>query len=250
LASPTDLWYPVTKSLKPGISYQIAVGYYTGLEKRSTLISVEAYYKTMQNLIEYREGAVLVLNNNFEKELINGKGEAYGMEVFINKNQGRFTGWVGYTLSWATRQFDELNNGKRYFAKYDRRHDISIVGMYEITKRINISAVWVYASGNPFTARIGQHVAPNPSYTGIELIPIYSGKNEFRLSSQHRLDFDISFKNKPGKRFTSEWHIGAYNLYNRAQPNRVSLTTKNGGYAYEQRGLFGLIPSISYNFKF
>jgi CarboxypepD_reg-like domain/TonB-dependent Receptor Plug Domain len=250
LASPTDLWYPVTQNIKPGISDQIALGYFTGVEKWNTLISVEAYYKNMQNLLEYREGAVLVLNNNFEKELVKGNGNAYGVEAFIHKNQGRFTGWIGYTLSWATRQFDELNKGMRYYAKYDRRHDVSLVGMYEITKRISIAGVWVYASGNPFTARIGQHIAPNPSYTGVELIPIYGDKNSSRLSSQHRLDIDITFKNKPGKRFASEWHFGAYNVYNRAQPNRVSLTTKNGGYAYEQRGLFGIIPSIAYNFKF
>jgi TonB-dependent Receptor Plug Domain/Carboxypeptidase regulatory-like domain len=250
LASPTDLWYPLTKSIKPGISDQLALGYFTGIDKLNTLISVEGYYKKMHNLLEYREGAVLILNNNFEKELISGSGDAYGAELFVNKNQGKFTGWIGYTLSWATRQFDELNNGKRYYAKYDRRHDISLVAMYEITKRIHFSAVWVYASGNPFTPRIGQHIAPNPSYTGLELIPIYGAKNAYRLSSQHRLDFDITIKSNPDKRYIGEWHIGAYNVYNRAQPNRVSLTLKDGKYVYEQKGLFGVIPSIAYNFKF
>jgi TonB dependent receptor/Carboxypeptidase regulatory-like domain/Secretin and TonB N terminus short domain/TonB-dependent Receptor Plug Domain len=250
LAMPTDLWYPVTQAVKPGISDQISLGYYTGSDKINTLISVEGYYKTLKNLIEYKEGAVLILNENFEKEMVFGSGEAYGTEVFINKTQGKFTGWIGYTLSYATRQFDSINKGKKYFARYDRRHDFSAVALYDISKRIKFSAAWVYSSGSPFTARIGTHVMPNPSNTGVEFVPIYSDKNAYRLASQHRLDIDITILRNPKRKLKGEWHIGAYNAYNRAQPNRVAVKFEDGKYKYEQRGLFGIIPSVAYNFKF
>jgi hypothetical protein len=250
IALPTDLWYPVTKKVKPEFSDQYSWGYYSGISKHNILLSAEVYYKKMKNLIEYKEGAVLILNNNFESELVNGRGEAYGLELFANKSEGRFAGWVGYTLSWATRQFDSINRGKEYYARYDRRHDFSIVAMYEISKSISISGVWVFSSGNPFTARIGQYIMPNPSNTSVIAIPIYSGKNEYRLSNAHRLDFDLCVKAKQRKNWQGEWHFSAYNLYNRTQPSRLRLKLIDGTYKYQQTGLFGVIPSISYNFKF
>jgi hypothetical protein len=250
LALPTDLWYPVTKTIKPSVSDQVSVGYFTGIQKINTLISVEAYYKTMNNLIEYREGAVLIFSNKFEQEMVRGKGKAYGVELFVNKTQGKFTGWVGYTLAYSKRQFDSLNKGQWYYAKYDRRHDVSVVACYDISKRVSVSSAFVYSSGSPFTARIGQFLAPNPSLTGVDFVPIYSARNAYRLSAQHRLDIDFTIKSLPRKHWQGEWHIGAYNVYNRAQPNRVSLVVEpNGSYKYEQRGLFGIIPSIAYNFK-
>jgi hypothetical protein len=251
IALPTDLWYPVTQSIKPSSCDQVSAGYYTGINKHNILISVEGYYKQMKNILEYKEGANLILNSKFEQEMIRGRGDSYGAEIFINKTQGKFTGWVGYTLSWATRRFDSLNRAKQYFAKYDRRHDVSVVAMYDISSRVSASLAWVFSSGNPFTARIGQHFMPNPSGTSLDLIPIYSDKNAFRLSNQHRLDFDLCIKRNPKRKFKGEWHIGAYNAYNRAQPYRVQLKYDvASGYRYEQVGLFGVIPSIAYNFKF
>lgn len=250
VALPTDLWYPVTKTIKPLYSDQVSLGYYTGIEKTKTLISAEVYYKKMRNSVEYKEGAMLLLNNNFEKELVRGSGEAYGLEVFINKTSGRFTGWIGYTLSYATRQFDSLNKGKTFWAKYDRRHDISFVAMYDITKRLSVSAVWVYATGSPFTARVGQYILPNPGYNGVITVPVYSDRNAYRLSDSHRLDIDFCLKRKPTRKWQGEWHFSAYNAYNRTQPSRVRIRLVDGTYKYQQTGLFGIIPSIAYNFKF
>jgi hypothetical protein len=250
VALPTDLWYPVTKQLKPTQSHQGSLGYFHTIEKRNLLLSVEAYYKTMKNILEYREGAVLLLNNNFEKELVTGKGESYGIEFFAQKSLGRLTGWLGYTLSWANRQFSALNEGKKYFAKYDRRHDFSAVASFDITKHISISSAFVLSTGNPFTARVSQYIMPNPSFTNIDILPVYSSKNSIRLSTSHRFDIDVVFKNLFGKKWQNEIHVGAYNAYNRTQPNRVVLTNDgNGGYYYEQRGIFGFIPSFALNFK-
>jgi hypothetical protein len=259
IALPTDLWYPITENIKPQISDQVAFGYNHLFNKHKLAFSAEVYYKWLQNLIEYREGASLVLNNDFESELIQGTGDAWGLELMIKKERGKFTGWIAYTLSWATRDFEELNGGKKFWAKYDRRHTGSVVMTYKLSKRWTASAVWVYQTGSRFTAQNGQYFMPNPTLTGVDVIPIYTARNEVQMSSSHRLDLNFVlqgrknrlFGNKKKKYVTGEWHIGCYNLYNQTQPFRVNIVaTENGGYKYEQPGLFGFIPSVAYNFKF
>jgi len=253
VALPTDLWYPVTANIAPQISDQVAVGYNMLFEKIGTSLTIEGYYKWLQNLIEYREGANLILNNNFENELLQGKGDAWGGEVLLQKNKGRFNGWISYTISWATRDFDELNGGRTFWAKYDRRHSISIVGNFDISKRITFSAVWVYQTGSRFTAQIGQYFMPNSTLTGLDIIPIYTDRNEVQMSPSHRLDLNLTIHSREKeKKFKSEWAFGCYNVYNHAQPYRVDIVPAEQGigYKYQQPGLFGFIPSIAYNFKF
>jgi hypothetical protein len=256
IALPTDLWYPVTKKVKPIYSNQIAAGYNHNFPKLKTIASIEVYYKHMRNLIEYREGAVLVLNDNYENELIEGQGESYGMELFLQRNAGRFTGWIGYTISWTTRQFDEINNGKKYYARYDRRHDLSFVGTCEITKRFIISAVWVYSTGQRFTPVIGYFLMPNSSTTNVNTLPIYGERNGTVLPAAHRMDISFIIKsrekaNRKWMKWQGEWSFGAYNLYNRAQPYRVEVQSNDdGSLKYVSRGLFGFIPFISYNFRY
>jgi hypothetical protein len=254
VALPTDLWYPVTKAVKPIYSDQIAAGYNFNFRKLKTMITVEGYYKWMQNLIEYREGAVLILNNNYEDELVEGKGRAYGFEFFAQRTEGKLTGWIGYTLSWSTRQFDELNNGNLFFAKFDRRHDFSFVGSWDITKRITFAAVWVFSTGQRFTPITGNFLMPNSSLTSVDVLPIYADKNSIQLPSAHRLDVNFVFKSRDDRKWMiwqGEWSIGAYNLYNRAQPYKIEVAEDgNGGFKYQAKGLFGFIPSVAYNFKF
>lgn len=252
IALPTDLWYPVTDKVKPQVADQFAVGYTHNFDSIQTLLTVEAYYKNMRNLIEYREGAVLILNDNYEDELVEGNGEAYGFEVFLNKTGGKLTGWVGYTISWATRHFPQLNQGKKYYAKYDRRHDVSVVGSYEFTKRFSISAVWVFSTGSRFTPVVGQYFMPNSALTGVDILNVYTPKNAIQLPASHRMDINFIFKTKKRKYWVDgEWHIGAYNLYNRAQPYRIQVVANpDGTYKYQAVGLFGFIPSVAYNFKF
>ncbi len=253
LALPTDLWYPATKNIQPANSDQISAGYFTwvGEGKKRTELSGEIYYKKLRRLIEYREGARLILNDNYESELISGSGDAYGIEMLAQKNSGKLSGWIGYTLSWSERTFPGLNNGHTYFARYDRRHDISVVANYEFKPRFAVSAAFVYSSGSPFTPIVAKYLQPFPNYSGVDLLPIYPAKNSYRLHAAHRLDIDLIFKGKKHKRWQGEWHVGAYNFYNRTQPNRVTITVgTDGREKYQERGLFGVMGSLSYNFKF
>ncbi len=254
VALPTDLWYPVTKNVKPGFSDQLSAGWFTHVlqGKKQVQVSAEVYYKRLNRLIEYREGARLILNDNYEQELIRGNGRAWGLELLVQKNTGRLTGWLGYTLAWADRRFPDLNKGKTYFARYDRRHDLSVVANYQIRPRFAVSFAWVYSTGNTFTPIAAKYVMPLPNYSGLDLLPVYPAKNSHRLNDAHRLDIDFVFKGKTRKRWQGEWHVGAYNAYNRTQPNRVviRLDETTGKERYEERGLFGIIGSLSYNFKF
>ena len=254
VALPTDLWYPVSAQIKPQSADQVAIGYQRSFDKLKSFLTVEAYYKSMRNLIEYREGANLILNNNFEDQLLQGNGRAWGLEMMLKKDEGRLTGWLAYTLSWTDRQFDDLNGGRKFWAKYDRRHIVSVVGVYKISDHWDFSAVWEYSTGSRFTALVGQYFAPNASLTSVDIIPVYTDRNAVQLSASHRLDVNFVRKTKPknpDRKYQAEWHFGAYNVYNRASPYRVNVTPDgNGGYRYTQPGLFGFIPSIAYNFKF
>lgn len=258
ISLPTDLWYPVTGNIKPQTANQVSLGYFHNLPKWKSLFSAEVFYKNMSNLIEYREGSNLLLNDEFEKDLVQGNGKAYGIELLLKKDQGKLRGWIGYTLSKSARDFELLNGGRSFPAKYDRRHDLSIVASYDISKRITIGSVWVYSSGARFTAQIGQYFVPNLSLTGVERIPIYSDRNAVSMSPSHRLDLNFTIKPKKERRWYGEWQIGCYNLYNRATPFRIEIETEsretaNGeeiSQVYKQPGLFGFIPYFTYNFKF
>lgn len=250
IALPTDLWYPVTENVKPQRSHQFAVGYTRIFPKQQASLEIESYYKSLKNLIEYREGASLILNDNFERELLAGDGESYGLEFLVRKKHGIFTGWFSYSISKTTRTFDELNSGNTYSAKYDRTHVMNFVSMAELTDKVSFSAVWTFQSGARFTPQIGQFLMPNSSLTSFELIPIYGDRNGTQLGSSHRLDINFILKPRGKNRFGGEWHIGAYNFYNKAAPFRVDIKNNGVAYEYVQQGLFGFIPSISYNFNF
>ncbi len=255
VALPTDLWYPATKQVKPLVSDQLSAAYNLLFPKIKCMYTAEVYYKWMQNMIDYREGAVLLLNDHYENELVTGKGWAYGFENMITKTKGRLTGWIGYTLAWSKRNFPDLNKGQTFLAKFDRRHDFSIVGNYEFTSRFSVSAVWVYATGQRFTPITGQYFVPNASLTNVDILPIYGAKNSYEMPAAHRLDISFIFKTKAHRRYlkhTGEWHFGFYNFYNRAQPQRIEIVKdpNGGGYKYQAVGIFGTIPFFAYNFKF
>jgi hypothetical protein len=250
IALPTDLWYPVTASIRPQFSHQVSVGYTRIFPDQQVSLTLEGYYKSLENLIEYREGASLILNDNFERELLAGDGESYGIELLIRKNSGPFTGWASYSISKTTRNFDDLNQGRTFPAKYDRRHVANLVSLFELNDRVSFSAVWTYQSGAWFTPQTGQFLMPNASLTAVELIPIYGERNGTPLGASHRLDINFILKPRGKRRFGGEWHIGAYNFYNRAAPFRVAIDNNGVAYEYIQEGLFGFIPSIAYNFNF
>lgn len=251
VSSPTDIWYPVTDSIRPQTSHQLSLAWQHLLPAHDLSFSVETYYKSMNNLIGYEEGTNLFLNTDFASSLIQGKGRAYGLEFLLRKESGKFTGWISYTLSWSRRQFDQVNGGAWFYSRYDRRHNGAIVAQYAFNKRWSVSGVWEFISGSRFTPVIGQYIVFAPTLTGADLIPIYSGVNEVKLADTHRLDLGLKFRSRPEKKFQWQWFVGVYNIYNRANPIGINITQdeNDGSLRYEQPGLFGLLPFISYGFK-
>jgi hypothetical protein len=260
LGLPTDLWLPTTDVVKPQDSWQVALGVAKTLGADYEF-SVETYYKEMGNVIAFREGSSLFEFSNWENRVTQGDGTAYGAEFFVQKKKGRFSGWVGYTLSWAWRQFDDLNLARRYPYKYDRRHDFEIVGTYQINKRVRFSATWVYATGNATTFGTSRYISPSP-YDNISNLFGYNttdapDRNNFRLPAYNRLDVGVDFTKKK-RRHTRTWSFGAYNAYNRRNPFFLFLEDDgefvNGQYQSQtklkQASLFPVIPYFAYSFKF
>ena len=252
---PTDLWLPTTKKVKPQNSNQYALGIFH-LPSPAIEVSVEGYYKTMSNLIEYKEGSTFFQSTtSWEDKITFGKGWAYGMEFFIKKSKGNTTGWIGYTLSWSWRKFDELNFGKTFPYKYDRRHDISLAITHKFNERFDLGLTWVYGTGNAVSLPIEQYPSlglPYQTYIYIwyDFVEYYEGRNGFRMPAYHRLDLSFNLHKKL-KRYERTWTIGLYNAYNRKNPyylyfgydssNRKRLT---------QISLFPIIPSFSYSLNF
>ena len=252
VSSPTDIWYPVTDSIRPQTSHQFAIAWQRQLISERLFFSVEGYYKEMNQLIGYEEGTNLFLNTDFESKLIQGKGKAYGLEFLLRKNSGKLTGWISYTLSWSHRRFEEINQGLWFPSRYDRWHNGAIVAQYAFSRRWAASLVWEYISGSRFTPVIGQYAIVAPTLTGADLIPVYSGINEVKLAASHRLDIGLKFKSRPGKKFQWQWFAGVYNVYNRTNPIGINIEQDevDKSLRYTQPGLFGLLPFLSYGFKF
>lgn len=250
IALPTDLWYPVTDNVKPQSAHQVTIGYFGSDKHADITYSMELFAKRLENLIEYKEGARLILNDRFESELLRGNGISRGFELFIRKHSGRANGWIGYTLSKTDRLFPGLNGGDPYPDRFDRRHNISAVAMVDLSENVLWSVSWVYMSGARMTAQTGQYLMPNASLTGVELVPIYSKRNAIELAASHRLDINFIIKGRIREYGQGEWHFSAYNFYNRAAPYRVSFRSNGSSLEYVQQGLFGVFPSIAYNFRF
>lgn len=251
ITSPTDIWYPVTDSIRPQTSHQVSVAWQR-LFSKGIFVSVESYYKSMNDIIGFEEGTNLLFNPDFQSRLIQGNGTAYGAEFLIKKESGKLTGWISYTLSWAWRKFDELNGGSRFPSRYDRRHNGAIVMQYAFHKNWSVSAVWEFISGSRFTPVIGNFAIASPTGIGVDLVPVYAPLNSVRLADTHRLDLGIKFKSSPTRKFQSEVFMGVYNAYNRASPIGINIEQDEhtGELTYHQPGLFGILPFISYGFKF
>lgn len=270
---PTDLWVPATNKVKPQQSQQVALGLAKDLPSKNITITVEGYYKWMKNVLNYKEGASFfnVFDNNnaetqndWQTKVVSGSGLSYGAEFLIQKKVGKFTGWIGYTLSWTWLKFDSLNFGERFPARYDRRHDISVVGIYKINDHITLSATWVYGTGNAITLPIAsygveQHSVPGaqqsqPSPNGIWPYSVagdYGKKNSFRMSPYHRMDIGIQFHKKL-KRCVRTFEVSVYNVYSRQNPyfyyiNYDQNSKKN---KLMQASLFPILPSVSWSYKF
>jgi hypothetical protein len=245
--SPTDKWVPSSNIIKPEISDQASLGYFRNLFGNKVEVSVEGYYKWMQNQIDYRDGADPTSSEVVEKELLFGRGRAYGVEFFLKKKTGKFTGWIGYTLSRTEKQIDGINKDQWYVARQDRTHDVSVVGIYEINRKLNVSATWIYNTGNAVTFPSGKYeVAGQVAF-------YYTERNGYRMPANHRLDIGLTWKLKERKRFTSELAFSIYNVYARQNAYIINFQeNKDDPSRTEavQTSLFRIVPSISYNFKF
>ncbi len=248
---PTDLWVPSTFRVQPQKSWLYALGVFKNFADNTYETSIEAYYKTMENQIEYREGYTPSLKDP-EEEFVFGKGWSYGTELFVNKSKGKLTGWIGYTLSWTWREFPELNEGKKYFAKYDRRHDLSVVATYELNNKWKLSGIFVYGTGNATSL-------PERFYilNGV-LTQEYSKINQYRLPAYHRLDLSAIYSPPANakRKWKQNWVFSIYNVYSRLNPYFIYFDQEgsafNGSLNVEARqvSLFPIIPAVTWNFKF
>ena len=256
LGLPTDLWVPATERIRPQQAWQGVLGLAKTLPS-GLQISLEGYYKTMDNLLEYRDGAdFLDVEEDWQDKVVVGDGRSYGAELLVEQRTGRLTGWVGYTLSWTDRQFEEVNFGERFPFRYDRRHDISVTGSYQWTKRLTASATWVFGTGQAITL-------PVSSYDPIEIADFYfrdvvsegdieeiRGRNGFRMPPYHRLDLNIQHR-KEKKWGERVWTLGVYNAYNRRNPFFIDRDTfADGTKQFVQYTLFPVLPAISYRLRF
>lgn len=245
--NPTDVWVPSSNLVKPGISNQYSVGYYRNFADNIVETSVEVYYKDMFNQVDYRDGADVLFNELVEAELVFGKGRSYGIEFFVKKRLGKFTGWIGYTLSKTEKQFDAINEGKWFSARQDRTHDISIVGTYRFTKKLSVSATWVYYTGDAVTMPSGVYIIDGRP------VPLYTERNGYRMPNYHRLDLGVTLKGKQTKKFRSSWNFSVYNAYARENAYSISFQASEdnpGELESVQTALFSIIPSVTWNFNF
>ncbi len=247
---PTDVWVPSTYSVRPQVAWQYSAGYFRNFLNDRLETSVEVYYKEMENQVQYKDGYVPNSIEDPELSYVFGKGRAYGAEFFINKTQGKFTGWIGYTLAWTNLSFPALNNGKTFPAKYDRRHDLSVVGSYQFNKKWTVSTVFIFGSGNAITLPTAYY------FIDAQIQQLYSALNAYRLPPYHRLDLSVTYtpQHKKPKKWQGSWTLSIYNVYNRQNPyflyvdmeGTVATGVKMSVY---QVSILPILPSITYNFK-
>ena len=266
ISLPTDLWVPATKRVKPMNSHQFSAGVFYNLLDIVDL-SVETYYKSMNNLIEYKDGATFLgSSTGWEDKVAIGKGWAYGVEFLAQKSVGKTTGWIGYTWSKSDRLFNrvgqEINNGEVFPAKYDRRHDLSIVVSHKFSEKFDVAATWVYNTGSNGTLGLQNYMTnqyPGSSFSYFTSVPYISKRNNYRLPDYHRLDLGVNF-HKQKKHGIRTWNFSVYNAYFQQNPFLIMIREK---YSYNpitgvsttrkslnKLTLFPFIPSISYTYKF
>lgn len=251
---PTDFWHPSNEFIEPQHSRQVSAGinYQLGDDY---IISNEGYYRSMSNMIDFKDGGRIFVNKDLSEELVTGKGWSYGNEFYLEKQNGNFTGWLSYTLAWTWRQFDDINEGRKFPGRNDIRHEVSTVLQYKVSPKFSLSANWIYATGNVTTLPVGRFLYQGVHDDKLREIPVYQERNTFRLRDYHRLDLGIkySMQHRWGESYLQ---VGAYNIYNRRNPYHIYFIfnedTPQGDvpYSAKQLSLFPIIPSLTYSFKF
>jgi hypothetical protein len=253
--TPLDVWTPSGQYVKPQLADQYSFGYFKNFKNKAYSLELETYYKTIDNRLDYIDGSDLIGTNTIETEVLSGKSRAYGLELMLRKNKGRFTGWLAYTLSKSEQRTlggkaggPGINNGDWYRSAHDRTHDISITGSFKLNDKWTLSSNLIFQTGRPVTYPNGQYQYEDLS------IASYADRNADRLSSYHRLDVSASYKpnRKPNSKWKGEWVFGLYNLYNRQNAASVSFgqNIETGANEATRTAIFGIVPSVTYNFKF
>ncbi len=252
--TPLDVWTPSGKFVKPQLLDQFALGYFNNFNKDRYALEIEGFYKTIENRIDYIDGADLIANNAIEQAILNGRARAYGLEFLLRKNEGRFKGWLAYTWSRSEQQTKGrtpaelgINNGNWYKTPFDKTHDISFTGSYQLNAKWKYNVNFLFQTGQPVTFPNGQYI-----YNGLN-IPNYSGRNEDRLPAYNRLDVSLTYtpKRKKNKKLQNHWVFGIYNIYNRKNATSINFgqNETTGRNEATRLAIFGIVPSISYNFK-
>ena len=253
--TPLDVWTPSGEFIKPQLSDQYAIGYFKNFKDNIFSLEVEAYYKTTDNRIDYIDGSDLIGQNTIETEILNGEARAYGVEFLLRKTKGKYRGWLAYTISKAEQRTPGgkagglgINDGKWYYASHDRTHDVSITNSYKYNDKWTFGANLIYQTGRPVTY-------PNGQYQYEDLtIASYTDRNSDRLTSYHRIDISATYRpnRKPDKKWKGEWVFGIYNIYNRKNAASISFgqNRETGINEATRTAIFGIVPSVTYNFKF
>lgn len=244
--SPTDRWVLTSRNIRPGISDQVSAGYFFNLADNKFEVSIEGYYKVLQNQIDYRPGTILRANETVEGDLLYGQGRAYGAEFYIKKRVGKLTGWISYTLSRSERSFDGIDNGEWFASRFDRTHDISIVAMYDLSQKVNVSGTFVYYTGNATNFPTGKYVIGGNVYNS------YTGRNKDRFPAYNRLDLALNWSLAKKKHWEHELSFSIYNVLGVHNAYTIDFIydSKAGNTYAEKTYLFSQVPSITYNFKF
>ncbi len=253
--TPLDVWAPSDDFLKPQILDQYAIGYFRNFVNGKYTLEVESFYKNIKNRLDYIDGADLIANNAIEQVVLAGKARAYGLEILARKNEGKLSGWVSYTLSRSEQQTpgrtaDEIgiNNGNWYKTGWDKTHNLSVTGMYQLNEKWSFGSIFSLQTGQPVTYPNGQY-----QYLGIT-IPSFSERNSNNLPTYHRLDISATLtpKSNEGKKIQGEWVFGIYNLYNRRNAASINFRQNqdSGNNEAVRLSIFGIVPSVTYNFKF
>jgi hypothetical protein len=257
ISLPTDIWVPSSDIVKPQLAFQYAAGYFRNFRNNMFESSVEVYYKKMKNQIDFAPGALPEDNvgNNTDNNFVFGTGQSYGAEFFFKKRTGKLTGWIGYTLSWTTRSFPDIEDGRVFYARYDRRHDASLVVTYALNEHWSFGGVWVYGTGNAITLPVQRYIIEG------NIVNEYGPRNSFRMVPYHRMDIAATYTCRERKLFyripfQSSWNFAVYNVYNRMNPyfiffdNDGSIAEGNLTITAKQVSLFPILPSVTWNFNF
>jgi hypothetical protein len=251
--TPLDIWTPSGPYIQPQNADQIALGYFTNLADDAFEVSIETYFKKINNLTDFVDGADLLFNENIESQTVKGRGRAYGAELQISKNSGRLTGWLSYTLARSQGKIRGVNNGNWYSTNSDQRHQLNLVGFYKLTRRWELGGNFIFGSGRPVTYPSGKYQS-----NGL-VVADFSLRNGGRLPAYHRLDLSATFNPRPSAKWQGQWVFSVINVYNRLNAASIffreiaevgDLEVATGTTEAVKTAFFPIIPSVSYNFKF